>query len=205
MILALLLAAAEPQSAIDAERAFAADAQKIGQWTAFRKWSTREATMFVPEAGSAHEYLKGKADPQEAVFWWPGRSYVSCDGNTAINTGPWVRQWGKSVGYFTTVWQRQSDGKWKWLLDHGDGLKEPRAEGGDIRPQRASCPKLPVQPVPKREVDPQFKIGGGSSKDGTLNWNWTVLPNGSRNFRASIWDGREHKVVISDKVVATPK
>ena len=34
MITALLLFAAA--SAVDAERAFAADAQKIGQWTAFR-------------------------------------------------------------------------------------------------------------------------------------------------------------------------
>ena len=39
MILALLIVAAEPQTAIDAERAFAADAQKLGQWTAFRKWA----------------------------------------------------------------------------------------------------------------------------------------------------------------------
>jgi hypothetical protein len=37
MIETLLIAAAEPaMTAIDAERAFAADAQKMGQWTAFR-------------------------------------------------------------------------------------------------------------------------------------------------------------------------
>ncbi len=93
--------------------------------------------MFLPQAGSAQEFLKDKADPPTAVFWWPGRSYVSCDGNTAVNTGPWVRQWGKSVGYFTTVWQRQADGSWKWVLDHGDVLATPRAEGGDIKPQQA--------------------------------------------------------------------
>ena len=203
MIEALLLAAAEPaMTAIDAERAFVADAQKLGQWTAFRKWATADAIMFLPQADSAQEWLKGKIDPPVAVFWWPGRSYVSCDGNTAVNTGPWVRQWGKSVGYFTTVWQRQPDGSWKWSLDHGDGLAQPRAEGGDIQPVRATCATLPIPPVPQREVDEKNKYGGGSSKDGTLNWNWTVLPDGSRHFWASIWDGREHKVVITDKVAA---
>ena len=60
MILALLLAAAPaPSTAIDAERAFAADAQKIGQWTAFRKWSTADAKMFVPQPITAHDFLAG--------------------------------------------------------------------------------------------------------------------------------------------------
>ncbi|HXG80363.1 MAG TPA: hypothetical protein VNJ05_01025 [Sphingomicrobium sp.] len=204
MIEALLILAAEPaaMTAIDSERAFAADAQKLGQWTAFRKWSTPEALMFTPQAGKAHDFLKDLKDPPTAVFWWPGRSYVSCDGKTAVNTGPWVRQWGKSVGYFTTVWQKQPDGGWKWVLDHGDALATPRAEGGDIKAVQAACPKLPVPPVPQREVDPAFKVGGGSSKDGTLNWSWTVHPDGSRGFWASIWDGREHKVVIDDRVKA---
>ena len=203
MIEALLLAAAEPSmTAIDAERAFAADAQKLGQWTAFRKWATTDAIMFLPQAGGAQEFLKDKADPPVAVFWWPGRSYVSCDGETAVNTGPWVRAWGKSVGYFTTVWQRQPDGSWKWTLDHGDALKSARAEGGDIKAEQASCPKLPLPPQPQREAPADVKLGAGSSKDGTLRWNWTVLPDGSRTFWASLWDGKQHKVVIEDKVAA---
>ena len=45
MILALLLAAAAPQTAIDAERAFVADAQTLGQWTAFRKYAADDAVM----------------------------------------------------------------------------------------------------------------------------------------------------------------
>ena len=205
MIAAFLLAAAAAPTAIDAERAFAADAQKLGQWTAFRKFATDDALMFVPQPTNAQSFLKDRKDPPIAVFWWPGRSYVSCDGSYAINTGPWVREWGKSVGYFTTVWQQQADGSWKWIYDAGDGLKTARAEGGDITPQVAACPtKWPVPPVPDRNLDADVKSGSGSSKDGTLNWDWTVLPDGSRNFFAMIWDGREHRVVIDDRV-APPK
>lgn len=200
MIAGILLAAATPATAIDAERAFAADAQKLGQWTAFRKYATDDALMFVPQPIKAQDFLKDRKDPPISVFWWPGRSYVSCDGNTAVNTGPWVREWGKSVGYFTTVWQRQADGGWKWMYDAGDSLPVARAEGGDIKPRTASCPQDPVPPITQPEVPADVKFASGSSKDGTLHWSWTVSADGSRNFTAYLWDGLQHRVVVEDKV-----
>lgn len=200
MIAEMLLAAATPLTAIDAERAFAADAQKLGQWTAFRKYAAGDALMFVPQPTRAQDFLKDRKDPRVSVFWWPGRSYVSCDGNTAVNTGPWVREWGKSVGYFTTVWQRQPDSGWKWVYDAGDSLSVARAEGGDIKPRTASCPKGPVRPVTHAEVQADVKFDSGSSKDGTLNWSWTVWSDGRRNFIAYLWDGEQHRIVVEDKV-----
>ena len=203
MILALALAAAQPStSAIDAERAFAADAQKMGQWTAFRKWASPDAIMFVPKAGNVHEFLKDKPDPPVAVFWWPGKSFVSCDGTTAVNTGPWVRQWGKSVGYFTTIWKRQPGGDWKWLLDHGDGLETARAEGGDIKPRQASCAKPVVAPPPKVGLARGDSSGGGKSDDGTLSWRWFVRTDGSRTFEAQLWNGKGWDTVVDDRVKA---
>ena len=202
MILALLLAAAAPVTAIDAERSFAADAQKLGQWTAFRKYAAPDALMFVPQPVNAQVWLKGRKDPPASVFWWPGRSYVSCDGKMAINTGPWVRGYGKSVGYYTTVWLRQKDGAWKWVYDAGDEDKFMRDEGGDIAPINAKCPKLPLPPPPQREMPAEIKYGGGSSADGTLTWGWTVERNGKRNFFALMWDGKQRQMVIEDKVAA---
>ncbi len=199
MIELLLAAVISP---IEAERQFAADAQKIGQWTAFRKWSTPDAVMFTPQPTNAHQFLQNRKDPPVAVFWWPGRSYVSCDGKTAINTGPWVREWGKSVGYFTTVWQQQPDGGWKWTYDAGDSLKQARAEGGDIQPYRAKCPDLPLPPAPIPEIPEGVKYGRGSSADGTLAWEWRVQPDGSRSFFASVWDGKERRIVVNDQVAA---
>ena len=193
MILALLLAAAEPpMTAIDAERAFVADAQKLGQWTAFRKYAADDAIMFVPQKVNAQAFLKDLKDPPASVYWWPGKSFVSCDGSYAVNTGPWVRQWGKAVGYFTTVWKRQPDGSWKWIYDGGDGLTTARAEGGDIKPQAASC-----------EGKPAGLPSASKSPDGSLAWEIEVGAAGQRSFRAYVWNGKEYQGVVEDVVAPT--
>ena len=110
MITAFLLAtAAAVPTAVDAERAFSADAQRIGQWTAFRKYADEDAVMFTPQAVWARDFLKGRKDPPQSVRWWPTRSFVSCDGRTAVNTGGAV--WpGNRRSSFTTVWQRTDRG-----------------------------------------------------------------------------------------------
>ena len=206
MLLALALAAAAPATtAIDAERAFAADAQKLGQWTAFRKYAAPDALMFTPQPVKAHDFLKDRKDPPAAVYWWPGKSFVSCDGKTAINTGPWVRDGGRAVGYFTTVWQRQPGSGWKWVYDGGDSLPFPRAQGGDIKPVIASCDR-PAAPMLGQHVPfSGTKVGDGVSEDRTLRWSWRVTPDGGRHFRAYVWSGRAMELVIADDVAASPK
>ena len=194
-----LLAAASIVTALDAERAFAADAQKIGQWTAFTKWSADDALMFVPQPVNAHEFLKDRKDPPVAVFWWPTKSFVSCDGATAINSGPWVRDGGRSVGYFTTVWKRQADGSWKWVYDGGDGLKEISAEGKEAAVRTASCSG---KPRPDSGGKPNPGHGKGFSSDGTLAYQWSVAGDGSREFKALLFNGTDYEVVLEQKVAA---
>ncbi|MFL6741301.1 MAG: hypothetical protein ACJ8FG_06830, partial [Sphingomicrobium sp.] len=86
MIAALLLAASVP-TALDAEYAFARDAQRIGQWTAFGKYADRDAVIFTPQAAWAQTAFPAK-NPPKAIKWAPAHSFVSCDGRTAVNTGP---------------------------------------------------------------------------------------------------------------------
>ena len=160
--------------------------------------------MFVPQPTKAHDFLKDRRDPPVSVFWWPGRSYVSCDGTYAVNTGPWVREWGKSVGYFTTVWQRQADGGWKWIYDAGDALGTARPEGGDIKQVKASCDGKPAT-IADAPPTGNAAAASGTSPDGTLRWSWIVMPDGARAFRAFLWNGTTYDQVISDTVAAPPK
>lgn len=211
MITALLLAAAPLPTAVDAERAFARDAQRLGQWTAFRKYAAPDAVMFDPQAVWAHDLLKGLKDPPEAVRWWPGASFVSCDGRTAVNTGPWTRNRGTLHGYFTTVWQRDK-GKWLWAYDGGDVLKTPRPIPRQPFVRRASCrgkaPGAPIIPPPplsqkKARTTPEDQ-GRGESADKTLGWDWKVDKKGRRHFRTYLWNGSHYEQVLFDDVPPPP-
>ena len=203
MIAAILLAVATPMSAIDAERAFAADAQTIGQWTAFRKWSAPQAVMFAPHPVNAHEYLKEAKDPPAALNWSPAESYVSCDGSVAVNTGPWSTSDAKRFGFFTTVWKREGD-SWRWLYDGGDALKTPRAQPESPTVRRASCEGKPL-PLPTVAPAPGFESGQGSSADHSLHWMWSVSDKGVRRFTARLWNGRAFEDVVTDEVAAPPQ
>src|SRR3954468_3201408 len=102
LLLALAPAAAPPaMTAVDAEHAFARDAKRIGQWSAFRKWADTDAVMFTPQAVWAKTFLKSLKNPPGSISWRPTQSFVSCDGRTAVNTGPWFTQDSRLAGYFT--------------------------------------------------------------------------------------------------------
>ncbi|PAX07242.1 hypothetical protein [Sphingomonas lenta] len=199
MLLTLLAGQA---SAVDAERAFAADAQKVGQWTAFRAYATDDAVMFDPQPVNAQRFLKSRKDPPKSVEWRPARSFVSCDGTMAANTGPW-RNANGGIGYFSTIWVRQPDGGWKWTIDGGDAVKTPKfAWEAEPEVRRASCDNLPGMGM--REGFPDRNGGIDSADDGTLRWFYDVAPDGSRKFEARLWNGRAFDVVIADRIAAPP-
>lgn len=202
--LLLMLAAAPATTPVEAERAFAADAKAIGQWTAFRNWSTDDAVMFVPQPANAHDFLKDRKDPPRVIDWWPTASWISCDGKLAVNTGGWKRPDGK-VGYFSTVWQRQKDGGWKWIVDGGDDLATARPNPGTVAVQKAHCGVPPSREDDVAYVCPDgSKCGNGGGSDGTLTWNWQVAADGSRRFRASFWDGKAYRSAVDDKIAGSP-
>lgn len=197
-MLALLLAQlAAPQTAIDAERAFEKAAQERGQWTAFRAFSTPEAIMFWPQPVRAHETLPTE-NPPVSVKWQPAASFVSCDGKVAVNTGPWQRPTG--VGYFTTVWEKQPDDSWKWVLDHGDVLAAPRPLPAKVEARKAACGE--PRALPPLSTVTGTRVGRGASPDRTLQWHWIVWPDGRRKFQAMLWNGEIWQDVVVDEVAA---
>lgn len=206
MLFTLLLASAPgqdtPQNAADAEIAFARAAQTEGQWTAFRAFALPGATMFGDGPEPIEEATKGLKDPPVAIQWWASDSYVSCDGSLAVNTGPWLNRRGGN-GFFTTVWERQAAGGWKWRMDGGDGLATPRPARDKALTHRASCRGTPA--LPPAAATGEGKTGEGNSLDHTLAWRWHVMPDGARSFRAWLWDGRAMKPVVTDRIAAPPK
>lgn len=225
---ALLVAAAAVSGAVDAERAFASRAQTEGQWTAFRAFAAPDALMFGPEPTNAHQLLKDAKNPRVAVMWWPRQSWVSCDAELAVNTGPWVRSGGKSTGTFTTVWQRQADGGWKWLLDHGRDTPRLVAAGdqphivqpvcrnlaaaANAKPSLAPARQLVVQlpdrmpssDLPRPAGTEGAVIGGGASPDNSLRWEARALSGepGDHVFRVWTWDGGSYRLALFEAIGA---
>lgn len=197
-LLALALAAAP--DAVDAERDFAAMAQAEGQWTAFRHYAAEDAVLFTPRPVAAREALAGAPDPLISVVWWPARSFVSCDGRLAVNTGPWLRAHQRRQGTFVTVWERQPGGGWRWLLDDGRDVETPLPAGEEPVVRRASCEGTP--PHGAAEADPGRS---GASPDGTLRWTVNVGADGSRRLAAFLYDGNGmEQVLVHDVPAGTP-
>jgi len=210
MIVALLLASAPISTAVDAELAFSRDAQRIGQWTAFRKWADRDAVVFTPQAAWVRDAVPAK-DPPKAISWRPAHSFVSCDGRTAVNTGLWRDPSGKPGGYFTTIWQREK-GQWRWVYDGGEPLRGPAPAATKVQVHRSTCgakaPGAPIPPPPpltaKQARTSPNDNGRGESADKTLGWDWKVDKKGGRKLRVYQWAGDHYAQVLFNDVPPPP-
>jgi len=215
-----------PSALIAAEIAFARAAREKGQWTAFAETSAEDAEMFVPERVLAKAWLKGRANPPQAVQWQASSAWISCDGSAGVTFGGY--QAGGANGWFSTVWQRQrKKGDYKWVLDQGGDLAAPLAGSDFITGKVADCPPRPHRdpladappPPPKPDknapppmrplpgpIPPLSAVPGADSKDGrsidgTLVWRSTVLPGGTRGWTVWLWqDGKMNEVLKRTEV-----
>ncbi len=192
-----LRAVANPSAVVTAELAFARLAQEKGQWTAFRATAAPDAEMFEPLRVKAADWLKGRADPPAAVKWQPHQIWSSCDGSAAVSHGAWQAPDG-STGYFTTVWVRQKDGRYRWLLDSGDALPMPLTAPEMIAARTAECGGKPGVPIAAPLVGADMKQG--VARDQTLQWSSTVQPDGSRRIVVQLWNGKSHDIVLDESI-----
>ena len=167
---------AEPGQVIATERAFARMAREKGTWTAFRHYATKDALWPSPALENVHRSLKGTSDPAQPVLWGPDAAWSSCDGSFAVTTGEAAYPGGRK-GRFLTVWQRQTDGEYRWVLDQGFD-----SAGGAIDPETipAKVAECPRGPRPDRRVRRSEAWGSGASNDGTLVWQTTIAADCSR-------------------------
>ena len=193
-------------TAVDADRAFARDAQRIGQWSAFAKYADHDAVMFVPKAVWARDYLNGRRNPRRAMIWSPARSITSCDGKVAVNEGPWRIPGARVQGRFTTVWQQKSSG-WRWIYDGGQPTPAAASIGTSVQVTRASCggrptgaPIIAAPKLDKGTGPTPIDVGRGESGDRTLGWDWKVEASGARHFRVFQWTGARYVIALDQHI-----
>lgn len=196
ILAALLLAAAEPATPVEAEYAFAKDAHEIGQWTAFREWAAEGARAFNPWPVPLEEYLGDRPDPETAMDWWPVLSLQSCDGNEAFNMGHWRHPSG-AVGYFVTHWVKTEAG-WRYRLDGGASLPEiPEADEVEIVMPDCGSEIRPMPPVMSSQSHPH---NFSNSADNSIIFEY-MLERETGGFYAKLrrWNGAYHEEVWKER------
>ncbi len=176
---AFLGSAAVPSEVIAAELAFARMARERGTWTAFRETATEDALWPSPGWVNVRQSLKNAPDPAQAIVWEPDSVTVSCDGSFALSTGPATYPDGRR-SRFATIWQRQDDGTYRWVLDQGFDLEPGYQKAEMIGASVAECGER------RRGTPPPARRGlawqSGQSDDGTLAWGTELRADCGRTF-----------------------
>ena len=179
-------AEANPSAVIAAELAFARMAREKGTWTAFREYATADALWPSPALSNVRRDLAGTPDPAEAIVWGPDAVWVSCDGSFALSTGPATYPDGRR-GRFATIWQRQRDGEFRWVLDQGFDLEAGYEAPEMIGAKVADCPQGYERASWRRPpVRRDEAWGSNRSNDGTLEWATAISADCRRVFTARI-------------------
>ncbi len=108
---------------VAAERAFAAAAKERGVKAAFLEYLTDNAVLFMPDRVNGKDWWQTQEEWGSSLIWYPELAGVSSNGVIGYTTGPWeVRSKDdtlEAAGQFASIWQRQSDGGYRVILDIG--------------------------------------------------------------------------------------
>ena len=192
---------AELKGLADNERAFAAMASEPDKTVrdAFLHFSADDAVVLGAEGPTNAKAAFNAAPPPPPgtpklqLLWWPVHAEIASSADLGWTTGPSKRIRGDQIryGYFVTVWKKQPDGKWRFLIDQGIQTDEMSTLGPDtpIPSVPASKAKGEFKPVDtKAELDRLMaadrelsKVTAAGDKAGWLNWlsdDGRVLRNG---------------------------
>ena len=116
-------------SLADTERAFAKTSEEKGTREAFLTFIAEDGTLFRPTAVKGKQWLlehpPAPSTKRPLLAWQPSFAEVARAGDLGYTFGPWEfkqdikDQKPVAYGHFVTVWQKQSEGSWKFVVDLG--------------------------------------------------------------------------------------
>ncbi|MCB2074173.1 MAG: hypothetical protein H6917_05385 [Novosphingobium sp.] len=163
---------ANPSALIAAEIALNQLTQEEGLWTSLRETAATGAILLMPEEVDALAWLKDRPDVAPLVDRDPDAVWMSCDGSYGVVLGGWTTD--EASGHYASVWQRQEDGGYKWLIRHRIGQDGPVAVPEMITARIADCdrprPESGNTPGRPQPAPAQVKAQSGYSADRTLFW-----------------------------------
>ncbi len=169
------------------ESKFAAYSVKHGMRAAFLEFFADQSWLLRPEPVDAITWLKTHPDPAIVLNWKSQRTVLAASGDLGFSTGPWLSRSKKNPpapavhGEFFSVWQKQSDGKWKVFIDHGiahdpgatpDSLPSTPLEALDLKANKARTDAL------ANNAEQQFIAAGSSAYKAVITPRTRLLREG---------------------------
>ena len=115
---------------IATEYAFASAASEIGTRDSFLKFVADDGIIFRPNPVNGKTFLSNAPKKPGLLSWYPAYAGLSHDGDMGFTTGPADFKKDKDssaiwFGNFSTVWQRQSNGEFRFVIDMGISNNKP--------------------------------------------------------------------------------
>ncbi len=123
---------------VETERAFSRTSEEKGIREAFSAFIADDGILFRPRAVKGKEWMQQHPLPvsksRPLLTWQPIFAAISQAGDLGYTTGPW--QYKNDIkdakpaafGDFMTIWKKQPDGSWKFVLDLGVSHPKPLKE-----------------------------------------------------------------------------
>jgi ketosteroid isomerase-like protein len=127
----------EKAALIRIDEQFSADAQRMGVAEAFARYAAPDARM-LPQGSDVVSGLDGvrkqmSGFPKGATLAWkPFHADVAASGDLGYTLGTYELrakdgsgQATVAYGKYCSIWKKQPDGSWKWVVDVGTSSPEP--------------------------------------------------------------------------------
>jgi len=115
---------------VETEYAFAEATSKSSLREGFLKFIADDGVLFRPGPVNGKGFLENSEAKPGLLLWYPTASFISSSGDLGVNTGPWefknsIDEEPVAFGQFLTVWEKQSEEMWKFLIDLGISHPKP--------------------------------------------------------------------------------
>ncbi len=120
---------------LNTDRAFSAMSSEMGMHEAFLHYAAKDAVKLqdgqFPVIGleALRENFEGVSDSNFRLTWEPVKAEVSQSGDLGYTFGNWelddFQRRAIRYGNYITIWRKQKDGTWRWILDGGNTTPRP--------------------------------------------------------------------------------
>ena len=122
---------------VKTEQAFSKMAEEKNTREAFMTFIAEDGLLFRPGAVNGKKWMLEQpvppSDKKPLLAWQPNFARMSASGDMGFTTGPWEAKADikdakpSGYGHFVTVWKKQPDGSWKFVVDLG--ISHPQSGG----------------------------------------------------------------------------